>query len=435
MSAQVREWLYGPLLIFLGITVAARYRWFNHTRAENYLNNFLALLLISNLLRNPHVEQALEKWGVLSAGSAQLLSLAVATVSAAEFMGFASVWSNPEKHTPTNPHTNWTFRGLAVVLGLAFMVVVDPERPTGKPLDSVGDWLSVGAWLFLIVNLIGLSYQVLRMAIAELSRTDLKPREQVVTFVGLAVGASLAVTSLDAVTMATRGELDLVNASTILTWTQGRSVFYETTAVTALAAAPLMLSAASAMAMDGISRHWRALQPLREDLAEVVPATTFLVVNPRRRKSTLDLHQTNVAIRDSMLQLLPHFREVDPARVIEMRRFTIQKHSLRYAELALRLADARAARAAGDPPTGAEGANAIGLRRTTDLEAESTEMLRLARWWSSAVKSAAAHRSVTTAGRAARLNEALRDTLTRLPIARGHQRGETATSSTPPGKL
>ena len=106
-----------------------------------------------------------------------------------------------------------------------------------------------------------------------------------------------------------------------------------------------------------------------------------------------------MAIRDAILQLRPYFRDLDPTWLAECNgRIAILPTQRRHAEQALQLADALYARAAGDPPASVEeAAKPITLKRSADLEEETAEMLRLARWWNRAKVTAARKRSAAAA--------------------------------------
>lgn len=137
-----------------------------------------------------------------------------------------------------------------------------------------------------------------------------------------------------------------------------------------------------ALAGDPTSRAWRALQPLREDLAAVVPPTTPICDSPSRRKSTMELHQTDVAIRDSILQLRPYFRDVDPEQMAQCHRSEfIEPDQIPCVKMALQLAEALASRAAGEPPAQTPAISLLAMRRLADLEDDTAQMRRLVRWW------------------------------------------------------
>ena len=196
MTTALPAWITAPVLLLVALVVGARYLWFNSTRMEHYLNNALALLWLSNLLRENGIEQILDHHGVMSVTTAQQLSLAVAIGAAAEFMGFVAVWADPEKYT--TGHRNTLHRGLAAALAVAFMVAATPAREAGQTLEDFGGWSSVAAWAFLIANLVMLAVQIVRMSVTELRRGNLKRRELLVTISGIGLGVAIGGTSINA---------------------------------------------------------------------------------------------------------------------------------------------------------------------------------------------------------------------------------------------
>ena len=308
-------------------------------------------------------------------------------------MGFATMWQNQEKYLLH--YSNWRYRVLAVVLSVAFLVVAAPARRAGKTLEQYGGWLGAAACALLITMFVLLSWRILKMAFHELRAADIRPRERAIGIAGTVLGVAIGGSSLNAQVWAVLDALGVADSEHYLSSIHGSNVFFETMAVAALAAVPLVVSAAGLVAMDGISRSWRLLQPLRRELAEVVPlANPVDVSNPRGRKTILDLHLTNVAIRDSILQLRPHFLELDPVRVDECQRHFRSRINQRiYAEQALRLADARAAHMADDAFPAAAAPSVLDLVRSASLETETTEMVRISRWWDCATLAAEERRS------------------------------------------
>lgn len=390
MTTALPAFITWPALTMMLIVVGARYRWFNSGRLEFYFNNTLATLVLSNLLRENAVQQFFDRHGIMTVTTTQQLSLAVVIFTAAGFMGFVEVWANPERYM--EHHTNWRNRGLALVLAVAFLIAGTPARRAGMTLEEYGGWSSVAAWAFLITNLLMLAVQILRMSIAEM-RASRKHRDRLVSLAGFGIGVIVGVTSLNALVLALIKQFGWADTTDLMLQIHGTNIFFEAVLVTGLAGLPIAVTMSGRIALDATSRSWRALQPLREDLEAVVPATTFTLHNTKRRKTNLDLHQTNVAIRDAILQLRPYFRTLDPRRVEECQRSSAALlGQRRYAEQALQLSDALAARAAGEPPAEVEAPSLITLKRSADLEDESVEMLRLARWWDCAKESTARNR-------------------------------------------
>lgn len=396
MTTALPALITWPALTVMVIVVVVRYVWFNATRMEAYLNHTLALLVFSNVLRERAIQDFLAGHGLMSVTTAQQLSLAVVIFAAAEFMGFVAVWADPVRYMER--HRNLVHRVMALALAAGFLIAAGPARRAGMTLEEFGGWSSVLAWALLITNLVMLAAQILRMSLAEV-RSGLKSRDRLVAMAGVGLGVVIGTTSLNALVLALLDQLGIAETTPLMLQVHGTNIFFEAVAVTALASLPIVMSASGVLAQDGPSRFWRALQPLLNDLEDVVPPTTFRIRSGRRRKTNLDLHQTNVAIRDAILALRPYFREIEPERMAEVARWTSRPRQREGAIWAVYLADALAARAAGDPPnTDEDTAAAVTavVQQARDLEDETTEMLRLARWWDRAKTSTAEYRRTLT---------------------------------------
>lgn len=144
---------------------------------------------------------------------------------------------------------------------------------------------------------------------------------------------------------------------------------------------PFLLAAFARAGYDVTSRHWRRLQPLRDTMITAVPEAAFELraPNPSRRKTSLDLHQTTVQIRDAILQLRPYFRDVPPAEAEDFTTHVPARHRQGAID-ALQLARAVQAKAAGATPAPID-ASVVLSSRSTNLDEETAELLRLARWW------------------------------------------------------
>ena len=93
MTATVPAILAWPLLAFMAAVVSLRYVFFNHSQWERYLNHTLAFMLASNLIREQAVQDALASAGIMTVTTAQQISLALMIFTAAEFMGFITMWT------------------------------------------------------------------------------------------------------------------------------------------------------------------------------------------------------------------------------------------------------------------------------------------------------------------------------------------------------
>jgi hypothetical protein len=125
-------------------------------------------------------------------------------------------------------------------------------------------------------------------------------------------------------------------------------------------------------------------------MTEDAPASAFELRHPntRRQKTPLDLHQTTVQIRDAILQLRGYFHDIAPSQAdLFVQRYSIPTHQHDAALAALQLANAIHTKAAGASPTPVD-TTVILQSRSTNLEQETAELLRLARWWPHALQDA-----------------------------------------------
>lgn len=103
-----------------------------------------------------------------------------------------------------------------------------------------------------------------------------------------------------------------------------------------------------------------------------------MIHTTERSKSLLQLHQTGVAILDSVFQLTPYMREPAPERAEEFcARFSVPASERPAAMQSLKLADAVAAKLSGEMPEG-RPAPIRATRRLEGLEDQTDEMMRAA---------------------------------------------------------
>jgi hypothetical protein len=161
--------------------------------------------------------------------------------------------------------------------------------------------------------------------------------------------------------------------------------------VFATAAVPLATKLLRSLGLDGTSRSWYKLQPLRQVLRASVPESAFEIDDDEsgRRKSELQLHHTVVEIRDAILGLRPYFREIPDDDLI---RFLAKPNSVPAREhdaaiAALRLADAARAKAPGVTPKLVDiDSGLIVVSRAATLRQEAAELVTLAKWWPAATE-------------------------------------------------
>lgn len=392
MTATVPAILAWPLLAFMGSVVLLRYAFFNHSLWERYLNHTLALMFASNLIRERAVQDLLDNAGIMTITTAQQLSLALMIFTAAEFMGFITMWSRLSPHDVRRRQRY--HRLAAILLTIAFFIAAAPARAAGQTLEVYGGWSSVLAWSLYVFLLCVLAIQLIGMCLKELLKPNARRHEKMLAASGIMIGLSIGVTSIEAPVLAALEELGWLYSRDYRISLHGFIFFTESVGANVLAAMPFLLATAARAGFDSTTRRWRRLQPLRDSMITAVPEAAFELKVPStsRRKTALDLHQTTVQIRDAILQLRPYFRDV-PIAVTD--RF-IAAHSVpgehrHDAANALQLAYAVRAKAEGIPPSPIDSATVL-QSRSTNLDEETEELLRLARWWPDAAI-ASTHRS------------------------------------------
>lgn len=408
MTNDLPAYVTWPVLLLMAGIVGVRYRWFNRSRLEHYLNNALFWLLTANVLRDRTLEGFLAERGYLSMVTAHQLSLAAAVLSASEFLLFIGVWAGQEMYG--GRRTDRLRRMEAVAVVALLLVTGTPARRAGQTLEAHESWWSVAALGLLCVYFTLLSTEVIRMALRERRHAGhLRPRDKAVIWGLIAIAGVIAATSVGGFLGKLLDRLDLMESTEDLHDFHGHNFFIESIVEFGLAAVPLALMLSRLGAMDHTSRNWRALQPLRRDLEAVVPPAVTFPDLPTRRKSHLDLHLADVAIHDSILQLRPYFRDVAPEQLDACRHHGLElvPGQRRYAEMALQVADALAARAAGEAPPSSPAPSVLEeVDDTVDLEDDIAEVLHLARWWKPATavvardrrRAARASGDVTTTG-------------------------------------
>ena len=382
MTNDLPAYLTWPVLAAMMFIIAVRYRWFNGTLLEHHLNNALMWLLISNVLRDRTIEGFLADRGYLSVVSAHQLALAAAVMSAAEFLFFIGVWADREKYRRRN---HYRLRRLeALTVAALLLATGTPARLTGQTLEANTSWWSVAALTLLGVYFTLLATEVIRMALWEWRQGRKRPREKAVIVGMIAIAAVIAITSLGALLLKVLDQLHLVEATEVLQEVHGQNFFAESILEFGLAAIPLVLTVARMAAWDYTSRSWRALQPLRRDLQAVAPLGMVMIRTTGRRKSLLQLHQTEVAILDSVFQLTPYMREPAPERAEAFfAKFSVPPDEQPAAVQALLLAEALGARLRGELPEGTQ----TFIRATRELEGledQTEEILRAVKWWPAA---------------------------------------------------
>lgn len=393
MTATVPDCIAWPLLILMAAIVIARYLVFNTTQYETYLNHCLALLLVSNLLRERAVEDFLASREIMTVTTAQQLSLAVVISACAEFLGFTTLWSGRSITETLRRHDHQ--RLLAIILAVGLFIAASPARAAGETLERHGGWSSIIAWIFYAFLLVMLGFQILRMSVKEMARLDGERRDRLIAAGGIALGLAMLITCLNAVLLAIFEELDWVHSIDLRLRFHGWIFFVESFGASLVASVPLGLAIYSIAGLDATTRNWRKLQGLRDDMATAIPEIAFdiKVRNRGRGKLKLELHQTTVQVRDAILALRSYFRTLNEP---DQRQF-LTSHSVpdsqrEYALQALQLARAIELKEAGAAPRSFD-ATTIHSSRSTTLEEETEELVRLAKWWPNAQSDTATTRT------------------------------------------
>ncbi len=382
MTSTVPGWIAWPVIAAMMITLALRYTWFNRNLYDNYLNNTVAWMLLTQLLREHLVEQLLSKSALMSVTLAQHLSMAAMSFIAAEFMGFVTLWS---KLTPAVTRRRQRYhRMAAVVFAVAFLAVTTRTRINGQTLEISGGWDNVLAWALFSAMPVTLAVQMMNMCISEYRRRSAAPRERLLSVGAALIAGIVGINCLAALLLAILEELGLAHSIDYRLKTHPVYFFLVAAGTTAAAAMPCVLALIAHLGWDRTSRDWRQLQRLRSDMNAAVPGSQFELMEAHqgRRKTVLQLHQTTVEIRDAILQLRPYFHTIDADDQTKfLGTCSVPTSQVKDALFALQLALAVHDKAGGTAAPSLIDATMIVKSRSTNLDEETSELLRISRWW------------------------------------------------------
>ena len=383
MTTSIPSYITWPLLFLMCLVVLMRYMLFNSNPYERYLNNTVALMVLANFPRERAVENFLAEHRILSVTATQQLSLVLMIFSAAELMGFVNLWAHyaPEQ---TRRHQR-IYRGAALVLAVCFWIAATPPRRAGLTLEEYGGWSEVASWVFMTAMLLALSARLIYMSVIELRHPNARRLERIVAYFGLAIAIAMGVSTGDAVGLSLLDQLGWFHSSGFRIAQHRVNVLGETLAACIVVSIPAIRALQARLGLDPTSRRWRRLEPLRAAMISAVPESSFDLIAPDsgRQKTSLELHQSNVQVRDAMLLLRPYVTSVDDAAFFA--RHKVPAADRASARQALQLAHAAAARTAGRLP--AAETDAV-VSRSRTLTEETTELLQIARWWPAAVTDA-----------------------------------------------
>ncbi|BBX64895.1 hypothetical protein MSAS_40690 [Mycobacterium saskatchewanense] len=377
----------------MAIVVVTRYVGFNTNLYDAYLNNTLATLLLAQLLREHAVEQLLSDAALITATTAQQLAVVALIFGSVEFIGFTMMWAGLSGPDMRRRHRY--YRCAAALLAFGYLVAATRARVAAKPVEISGGWDGVLAYGFYSTMFLVLVVQLMRLSIGELARAGAPRRERLIAALGVVLAVAIGWVTVESLLLLVFEQLGWLHTSAYRVKVHGVYFFWEAVGCAALAAVPCALAIIARVGLDPVSRQWRKLQPLRHGLRQALPQNAFDPQDSgtRYRKSALQLHQAVVEIRDLILQLRPHFRDIPPRQVEQF----VAAHSVPAADrdtaiLALQLAHAADAKASGTTPQRADATH-IATSRATTLEQEARELVSLAKWWTPAAAAVTATRS------------------------------------------
>ncbi|GAB2720353.1 MAB_1171c family putative transporter [Nocardia thraciensis] len=391
MTSSVSAAIAWPLIGVLVVVVAVRWRWFNGSGAEQYLNTTLTVIAATQLLREHAVQQAIATVSPVTVTAVQQLSLCTIVASVGPFLCVIDLLSG--KCPAVVRRRQFAYYGLAALLSIAMLVAGSRARREGQPVEVSGGMAEVFVWVAFAVLPLYLASQMIRRCRAEFRQPGITGGERAVLAGIAAAGAAIGVTTAVALILAVLQEFGVVDSVEYRLQTNSRNFFWIATVIGVVAAAPLGRSLGELLGVDATSRRWRRLQPLWRSMTGLFPDSRLPLDDepPPRRATVLQLHRTAVEIRDAMLELRPWFREIDSA---VLTRFVAAEHipqsEIDSANHALRLAYAvRLCCAPGDAPGDATEMPLSSAPAT--LGEEVAELVRLAAWWPAACRFVASH--------------------------------------------
>ncbi|WP_082942927.1 DUF6545 domain-containing protein [Mycobacterium sp. 852002-40037_SCH5390672] len=366
------------------ILLAARFRWCRANLYQTYFNNVMVWLLLAQLLRERRVEAALSKSALMGVTTAQQLSCAAMIVAAGEFIGFTMLWNgiSPEKTRRSHRY----YRLAAVALCVAFLAAGTRARVAGQLFEVSGGWDAILALSLSLTTIFILVARLIWMFGSELIKaTD--TRETLLAAAGLIAVVVTAAACLEALVLAVSDQLGWTHTVGFRMRVHGFEFFWMAVVVYLFGAVPLVVRLHSYLGLDRISRTWKRLQPLRLSMTAVVPESSFHIEHDDRRfqKTTLQLHQTVIEIRDAIMHLRHYVRNTAPHELAQfLQAYSVPANEHGPATNAFELAHAAKAKSAGDRPGTPDKALAVNSR-STSLYEEAADLSALAKWWTAAL--------------------------------------------------
>lgn len=383
MTSTIPGIVAWPVITIMAMLLAARLRWCKANLYQTYFNNVMAWLLLAQLLRERRVEAMLSTSALMSVTTAQQSSCVAMILAGGEFIGFTMLWNRISPEATRRSHRY--YRVAAVVLSAAFLAVGTRARVAGQPFEVSGGWDAVLALSLYLTVIVTLVVRLLWMFCAELIRaTD--TRELLLAAAGVLAVVLAAAACLQALVLAVSDQLGWTGTVRFRMRVHGFEFLWMAAIVYLFGAVPLVVRLHSFLGLDRVSRTWRSLQPLRLSMTTVVPESSFNLEHDDRRfqKTTLQLHQTVIEIRDAILQLR-HYVRTTPEDELAcfFQTYSVPADERASATDAFELARAAKAKAAGHRPATPDQALAVNSRPTSLYE-EAADLSALAKWWTAA---------------------------------------------------
>lgn len=373
-----------PLIAFMTLILAGRYRWCNNNLYDRYFNSTLVFMLLAQLLREHLVQNILVRTALMTMPGTWQLGTAVMSYSYTEFIGFTMLWSGISEAETRSKHKYYRLGAVLLVVGL--FIFGTRARYAAESLEFTTGWDSVTTLTCVTGTLVVVGARVVWHSLREL-RIASRRRERLIAVSTLAMGLAGVGNVVQEAALQISDQLGWTHTADFRQQYHASGLFFMILSVFMTAAVPLAVKLRRSLGLDPVSRSWAKLQPLRRALRTVVPECVFNADDdePGRRKTVLHLHHTVVEIRDAMLGLRPYFREI-PDR--ELNRFLPKPHAVPARErdaatAALRLARAVATKAAGGTPEPIDSALVVASQAST-LHQEAAELVALATWWPAA---------------------------------------------------
>lgn len=383
MTSIVPGIIAWPLITFMAILLAARFKWCRANLYQTYFNNALAWLLVAQLLRQREVEAVLSGSALMTVTTAQQLSCAAMDLACVELIGFTMVWKRISPAEALRHHHR--YRLAAVVVCLAFLAAGTHARVAGQPLEVSGGWDTILGLSFYLAPIVVMLARLTWMFGSELRKvTD--HRESLVAVAMLVTVVVTVASCLEAVVLAVTDRLGWTDTVEFRLWLHGSEFLWQALTVYLFGAVPLVVRLHSHLGLDRISRTWNSLQPLRLSMTALVPECSLNLEQDNRRlhKTILQLHQTVIEIRDAILQLRCYVRNSAPHELAQfLAAYSVPTDERDAATQAFELARAARAKSAGDKPGTPDRAWVV-RSRPTSLDEEAADLLSLAKWWTPA---------------------------------------------------